>query len=331
MPNIYNIDRDLIEKFRQSLSGDQVITEIGNKRKQYQLVDAKIANEISDSFDSDKLLVKVVQLRVKDPVTSWVPTDLLVKRYEGFTGDQINILHDINLIVDKVNRQLEEEKQRKEQERQEQLAKARELRIEKAKAEALAREIEKQNKREREEKALENYKLAGKLVNEYGTKKHINIYNKLTPSDELAILALIDELLEIKKEKEERLAKKEESLVPETIDLLDEDDRKVPITQWLTLYEKARDGEFRNPHESRALIINNTIFCNAARALIVNEVGSIDKETGEYSGKEGNRLYAVCGTDDDYQGLFSRYATAQEINAFVTRIYGDEWVAMIRE
>lgn len=331
MPNIYNIDRDLIEKFKQTLVSNQIITEIGNKRKQYRLEDANIANEISDSFDSDKLLVKVVQLNAKDPITSWVPTDILVTRYEGFTGDQINILHDINLKVESVNRVLEEERARKELERQEQLAKARELRMEQARVDAIARELEKQNKRERIEKAQENYRIVGTLVNVYGTKKDVERYEKLRPTDEVAVAGLLEKLQEKKRKHDEKQAKRENALRLENIDILDEDERKVPINQWLTLYKKAKDGDFRDLYESRAIVVDSILYCNAARALIANNVGSVDKETGEYTGKEGNRLYAICGTEDDYNGLFARYATPNEINAWVTNIYGEEWTSVVNE
>ena len=331
MANIYNIDNELLEKLKQTFHSELIITEIGNKRKQYNLADIKIANEVSDSFENDRPLVKVIQINTKDSIISWVPTELLDKRYEGFTAEQINLLLEINSKVDLINKQLEEEKIRKEAERQEQLAKARELRIEQSKAMAIAYELEKKNKKERLEKMQENYILAGNLVKIFGTKRDIERYEKLKPTDEVAVAALLEKLQEKKRIYEEKQAKKENALRLENIDSLDEDEKKVPINQWLHLYKKAKDGEFRDLYESRAIVVNSTLYCNAARALIANSVGSIDKKTGEYTGKEGNKLYAICDSGDDYNGLFARYATPNEISSWVTNIYGEEWTSIVND
>lgn len=93
----------------------------------------------------------------------------------------------------------------------------------------------------------------------------------------------------------------------------DEDGHTLSKDQWLNLYDAVKDGFPRSKYESRAVIYNGTLYCNAARALIDYEMDP----------KSGNKFYEACERGHKYAGHSCIYASPEQILAYINQAFGE--------
>ena len=316
MSRKYHIDNDLIESFRKVTSLPFVIKE-KNSKNTFNVVEIGFDSDFFDDRDAKNLFMLKMENIKNSSSMRFVPPVVLLNSFEGLSDIQVDLLSQMQSHINMMNKQWAEEDQ--EIRLQEQLQ--RQAKFQQEINEYHAREEAKRKLREYE---TERREVLIKLVNRWGTEKQKeNVQKNLSKPDKVE--SLIAYFEEKEKKYNELQEKRENALKLEKIDLIDEDNKKVTPLQWLTLYKRALEGEERELWESRAIIANSVLYCNAARALIANNIGSIDKETGERTGKEGNKLYSAAKKETHYQGVFARLASAEEIDSWVTSLYNEEW------
>ena len=312
----YHIDNDLIESFRKVTSLPFVIKE-KNSKNTFNVVEIGLDSDFFDDRDAKNLFMLKMENIKNSSSMRFVPPIVLLNSFEGLSDIQVDLLSQMQSHINMMNKQWADEDQ--EIRLQEQLQRQ----------EKFQQEIDEYNARKKAEQELLQHEAERRerlvtLVNRWGTEKQKENVQKnlLKPYKVESLITFFEEK---ERKYNEMQDKKENALKLEKIDLIDEDNKKVTPLQWLTLYKKALNGEERELWESRAVVANSILYCNAARALIANNIGSIGKETGERKGKEGNRLYTAAKNDTHYQGVFARLASAEEIDDWVTSLYNEEW------
>jgi len=169
--------------------------------------------------------------------------------------------------------------------------------------------------------------------------KDVSIYRKIAkwPRDSiqaeenLKILQRLYEKYEPKYEEQQKLDHIRELVTPKEIDREDELGKELTIEAWLNLYVRACENLPREYGESRAVVVNEKLYCNASRALVANGMGRRRSQWDDtLAGKDGDKVYKLIEDEDsdidaNYKGLFCKYATPQELDRMLRPLYGDEW------
>jgi len=97
------------------------------------------------------------------------------------------------------------------------------------------------------------------------------------------------------------------------VEMFDESGARVSKEAWEALYEAAASESARSYGESRAVVYNGVLFCNAKRAL----------EAFDERGKDGDKLYQACERHKKYNGSRCAYATADQLREYIDLHFGE--------